>query len=398
MLTNDVAEALATRGHEITWLAVGRKTASGDSCFRKRRDGILEWEISPGFSSTYPVGWQADEERQARKVVASVSRFEHEFDAIHLFHFARIGLRFLELPFFMRSRLGVTLTDYTCVCPDFQLYHRPSGKICSPDAEPAKCLECLSVAHGEQEIRDWRARNIRFINERAGFVCTQSPEQKRLLVAGGVNEDLLLRDQASYHIPSGWHRAARRFQPPFRFGFLGRLSREKGLHVVLDVFSELHETTGCVLDVYGADDGDFSYQAELQALIQRASGVTLHKALPLKYLEAVFHSINCLLIPSLWLENHPLVISYALFFRTAILCSRVASLDHLAGQRGLHFAEAGNSPAWANAMREIMREYPLHQPLDSYVESEFDTFVTDLEGAYQCEGHSDELFPLYNQG
>ena len=382
VLANDLARSLVARGHEVVWLGTGEQGEYGLSYFRSRSDGILEWEISPGFSNNYPVTWRLDEKRQREKVQLGLDKFQKSFDVVHFLHFARTGLQFLDLPFFKSSKIVFTLTDYTCICPDFQLFKRHERTICRTGANPFECLCCLGIEVGEQQIMEWRARNLKLINERADFICVQTPEQKRVLVESGIKENLFFSCHARYKIPSEWRIIKREDEHIFRFCFLGRFSREKGLDIAVKAFHLLRKSEACFFWIFGNEDDDLSYSSDLQTLIHRSEGITIHGALPLESLGEVIQSIDCILVPSLWLENHPLVISYARYFGIPIICSNVASMSHLTENCGVHFAELGNPIAWTEAMNGIMRSQYQPKALDHIIETEFEDFVTDLANEY----------------
>jgi len=387
VLTNNIAQTMTRRGHHVVWLAVGEERGISEILFRKCDDGVMEWEISPGFSTSYPLDWASQEETQTRKIQRGIKELKQFFSVIHLFHFARIGLQFLELPFFDQSQVVVTLTDYTCICPDYQLYHWPSNTICSPNVAPSECIECLNQKTGASDVDSWRTRNIEFLNRRASVVYTQTPEQRRLLVESGLRNDRVIEDCASYMIPCKWQKEKPKNDHRFCFGFVGRLSREKGLQIVLSIFRQLHELTGCQLDVYGTVDSESTHLKNLLKLIAETPGVKLYAPVSLSELGSVLQSFDCLIIPSIWLENHPLVLTYALSLGVPVLCSRVPSLWHLRHKKGIHFVEMGDQALWLKAMRRMTQNsktqsFHLSECL-STMREEFDKFVSRLERVYQ---------------
>jgi glycosyltransferase involved in cell wall biosynthesis len=89
-----------------------------------------------------------------------------------------------------------------------------------------------------------------------------------------------------------------------RFGFLGGLSKHKGLHVLLDAWSQLDAPAH--LEIHG-DSTDRAYVAAMEA---RASelGVAWRGAFEQRDLPRVLGGIDVVVVPSIWLENAPFVI------------------------------------------------------------------------------------------
>jgi glycosyltransferase involved in cell wall biosynthesis len=97
-----------------------------------------------------------------------------------------------------------------------------------------------------------------------------------------------------------------------------------------------------------------------------------------------------LLLPSQWLENHPLTLEYALKLSVPVLVSQVPSLSHLLGHEGIHWVRDYRNPyAWTAAMQGMLRRAGRPRPalrelrVAADVSNKcFSEFVTKLENAY----------------
>jgi radical SAM protein with 4Fe4S-binding SPASM domain len=350
VLTAAIGTELARRGWRVSWLAATDTPGTGE-----REAGVELWPITPGFGAHYPVGWRGDEARQAEKAGVWL-RSHPKVDVVHVMHPARVGLALTELEELAAVPLFATLTDYTAVCPDFQLFHRGTGTICRVDAAASLCAGCCGAdpesASVAEDIAAYRQRNIGFLNHRATAVFTMTPHQRLLLAEAGVDDGRFAGDRAVYPVPPSWSGRAvpPRREGPFRFGFIGRLSPEKGLDVAAAALGALHAGSGCELHVWGAPDGDGASRLLAQP------GLRLHDPLPLDDLVDAFDAIDCLLVPSLWLENHPLVVTYAQVLGVPLIVSDVPSMRHLEGE-GIHFAARGDVSAWIAAMQAAIETH-----------------------------------------
>jgi glycosyltransferase involved in cell wall biosynthesis len=140
---------------------------------------------------------------------------------------------------------------------------------------------------------------------------------------------------------------------PLRIGFVGTIAWHKGLHVLLAAARRL-PAGAFELKIFG-DPGVFpDYTA---ALRRQAEG------LPVAWMEAfgagqaarAYSQIDVLAVPSLWLENSPLVIHDALMARVPVVAARIGGIPELVAheQSGL-LHEAGAPDALAAALRRLI--------------------------------------------
>jgi glycosyltransferase involved in cell wall biosynthesis len=139
--------------------------------------------------------------------------------------------------------------------------------------------------------------------------------------------------------------------------FVGRLSREKGIHVIADAF-RLLRSTHATLDAIG--DGPDA------AVFSRIEGVHMHgRKASAEIYSAMAHAAY-LLMPSIWYENFPRVLVEAFACGLPVIASRLGAMAELIedGLTGLLIEPGdavglGDKIAWANAHPAQMREMGL---------------------------------------
>lgn len=140
---------------------------------------------------------------------------------------------------------------------------------------------------------------------------------------------------------------------PLRFGFIGQLAPHKGTDILIDAFRQL-PSGSCELHIFGPDDQDPSFMAELRL---KASGcaVQFRGTFPKDYLPVVFDETDILVIPSRWYENSPLVLLNALASHTPVIVSDVAGMTEFVdeGVNGYVF-DRGNVQDLIKVMRSIV--------------------------------------------
>lgn len=139
------------------------------------------------------------------------------------------------------------------------------------------------------------------------------------------------------------------FEPPApaeRQGFLfvGRLSSEKGVDVLVDAQSRV---TGSTLRVAGTGPD--------APLLNEVPGLTALGSLQMEQVRHEMSAATALVLPSIWYENFPRTLVEALGCGLPVIASRIGALAELVkdGETGLLF-EPGNADDLAKKMRWAM--------------------------------------------
>jgi glycosyltransferase involved in cell wall biosynthesis len=171
-----------------------------------------------------------------------------------------------------------------------------------------------------------------------------------------------------------------------RIGYVGTLVWHKGVHLAIEAMRHL-PSTGCELKIFG-DLATFpAYIADLRS---RAAG------LPVRFMGAfdrdqvsrVYAEIDVLVVPSLWLENSPLVIHEAFMAGVPVVGSRIGGIPNLVrdGWNGLLF-EPASPDALARSMQRLIDDHGLLATLASRTAA-----VKSIEeDAREWEGRYDEV-------
>ena len=137
---------------------------------------------------------------------------------------------------------------------------------------------------------------------------------------------------------------------PLRIGYVGTLVWHKGVHVLLGAIRGL-PTTGYELKIFGNPDVFPEYTVQLRA---QAAG------LPVRFMGSfnrertghVYAEIDVLVVPSLWLENSPLVIHEAFMAGIPVVGARIGGIADLVddGRTGLLY-----DPSSPTGLEAILR-------------------------------------------
>jgi len=144
----------------------------------------------------------------------------------------------------------------------------------------------------------------------------------------------------------------------FRLGFLGNLIVSKAPDVLLQAFRLLPEGSA-ELHIWGSIGeyhGDNSYAQIIEPLLE-GPGIIRHGFVPHEKIAEIFASIDCLVIPSIWIENAPFVIREAFAAGVPVVASDIGGMAEMVedGVSGLHF-KAGDAEDLARQLRRLIDE------------------------------------------
>lgn len=140
----------------------------------------------------------------------------------------------------------------------------------------------------------------------------------------------------------------------FRFAFIGAITSEKGLHVLIDAFNKFNED-GVSLYVFGDLYKDKNYGKTIANSAKKNKNIIFKGTFPPEDVAKVFQEIDCLIMPSIWAENSPLVVKNALMTRTPVIASRIPGVkdDINDNENGLLF-KMGSSDELVLQMKKIL--------------------------------------------
>ena len=161
-----------------------------------------------------------------------------------------------------------------------------------------------------------------------------------------------------------WTKPAGRSAPaaPLRVGFVGSVVPHKGVHVLVEALRLLPAGVAH-LSIVGDPNVAPDYVADLH---RRASGLPVEFRGRFDEVERrnVYDALDVLVVPSLWLENSPLVIHEAAMAGVPVVASRIGGIPGLISDdvSGL-LVEPGSAQQLAVALRRFVEDPGLCQRL-----------------------------------
>ncbi|MBP6016568.1 MAG: glycosyltransferase family 4 protein [Candidatus Promineofilum sp.] len=324
LYTQSVARRQAQRGHEVAIFTPlnrpGRFSGAPDE-----EDGVRVYRVPVGQRSATAV-FRSTFGHAGLSAALETVRQREAPDIVHLQHLmglpAGAVLRLEE----SGSPYVISLHDYWYGCANGQLLTNDSHTLCAgPDARFHNCGRCAVARAGlaagagllgplAAPLMRRRDEVLRPIFDGARRIMAPNEFVRQVHAGMGFSTARVVINPLGLDRPPGLaeqiagHRTAR-IPGELKLGYVGSISRQKGLHVLIEAMNEL-PVEGVTLDIYGDLVVFPAYVAELRALV-RHPGIRFNGLLPRERLWAVLGDMDALVMPTLWYEASPATIREA---------------------------------------------------------------------------------------
>lgn len=355
-----VAEGLRSMGHEVVFFAMddpGNEPCSQSRYFVRARD-------YNGKTSAFTKARDAIDllySREAKDKFECLLEDEKP-DVIHLNLVHRqITFSILDAPYLKTHDIPVIYTahDYIPVCPAATLLDG-DGNVCDDclSGSFSSCIKkrCIKGSRAKSALAAMEARLLRILGsyKKIDRIIAPSKFMKGALLSGGFSAsqvvdaqnflNIEVLKQASSDVDKTKHKE------PYLL-FFGRISREKGVDVLIDAFLSVADQIPAwrlVIAGDGPEKESIERRVEESQLGGRIEFVGYRAGVELSNLiEGASFSIS----PSIWHENMPFSITEAFAAGTPVVGTRIGGIPELVleGNTGL-LAEPGDVASLGKAM------------------------------------------------
>jgi len=251
-------------------------------------------------------------------------------DVVHFQHLMNLSSRLVEMTKARRIPIVVSLHDYWYICGNAQ-FLRPDATLCWSH-HSWDCAGCAAARIGMWGLKwiapflgllfIYRDRLLRRALEMADGLIVSSRFLKSRYMSRGFPEGKIFLTEYGLDLERLLRGYRKRDAPHLRFGYIGSLCWQKGVHILLEAFAGLGERAE--LNVFGDPTIFPDYSSKLEQLSSK--GVRFWGRIDNQKMGEILSLIDVLVVPSLWFEGSPLVIQAAYATRIPILASRVGSL------------------------------------------------------------------------
>jgi glycosyltransferase involved in cell wall biosynthesis/MoaA/NifB/PqqE/SkfB family radical SAM enzyme len=275
-------------------------------------------------------------------------------DIIHVGHLNHLSTSLIESAVFLNIPIVFTLHDYWLMCPRGQFMQMNPEKLDSLWAvcdgqEDAKCAKlCYARYYSgspqlvDQDLKYWtswvknRMRQIEHIAEKVDmFIAPAKYLMERFINDFGIPRVKIEYVDYGFDLERFVGRK-RRKKEIFTFGYIGTHIPAKGIDYLLKAFSQLNGKT--VLRIYGRTNGQNT--ASLKRLADRIIQNDDKKVYWVEeyqnpdIVKDVFNYVDAIVVPSIWMENSPLVIHEAQQCRVPVITANAGGMNEYVHHEG----------------------------------------------------------------
>jgi glycosyltransferase involved in cell wall biosynthesis len=280
------------------------------------------------------------------KTKGEIARAFEEFllaqrpDVIHFQHSTYLGYDMVRVA---RNTLPdvpivYTFQEYWPICHRAgQMVRTRNNELC-PEESPRRCNECFP----EIEPETFYMRK-RFIQSQLALVDHFIAPSRFLLqryVEWGIPAERIMHEDYGFRQVTA--PPVQEDAPGNRFGFFGQMNPYKGVDVLLRAMESLGPDFEGHLTIHGAnyDLAPAELRLELDRLLDETRAtVTYAGPYENEDLPRLLEEVDWVVVPSIWWENAPLVISESFMNGRPVICSDIGGMAEKVtdGVNGLHF-------------------------------------------------------------
>lgn len=390
LYTRWLTQALSHQGHQAT--VFYRRNAEGVGQDDRMEERVRVWAAWAGTMN--PV----------RRLLATfgdahVTRiFEHVLqqarpDLVHIQHL--MGLPVALIRSIQRRGLPyiITLWDFWWVCANAQLLTNYSQQVCDGPRAFLNCARCAlaRVDHSRlwpalppvAALLGWRNHMLGQVMKASNGLIAPTEFVRGWYTSHGTPQENLRVIQPGVEPAVNLPRRTRGGHPMVRFVYIGGLSWQKGVHVLVEAFSG---TQGAgELWIGGDESFDPAYTARLRA--QATPNVRFLGRLSRQQVWKTLAEVDVVVVPSLWYETFSFIVSEAFAAGVPVMASCLGPLaDRVRdGVDGL-LVPPGDVAAWRAALQRLVAEPDLLAHLQA-----------NVRPPVTLDEHLDRLVSMYAQ-
>jgi glycosyltransferase involved in cell wall biosynthesis len=281
-------------------------------------------------------------------------------DVVHVINFSSLTGTIMQLAKRSGFPVAFTAADFAPICLR-GTFLQDDERLCDGHEEIHKCARCLAqdsslfallynaIDHMPEplfkaaaRLGEWLRPNLisgtildmprrwttlRPLLKQLDRIIAPSTVMRDMLVLNGVDPGRIVISVYGVRPPL-LPLPAKEPAPYVRFAFIGRIARDKGVHLLVRAFDSLPHTNSARLTLYGVPEKR-AYADNVCKIAAGNPNIILAGYLDNVEIHHAYRQIDVLVTPSLWHENSPITILEAHVNRTPVISSDISGVADL---------------------------------------------------------------------
>jgi len=302
-----------------------------------------------------------------------------------------------------------TLHDFWLMCPRGQFLTRSIGEannfqLCAGQQDRKCATDCYKVYFSgnkedeQHDIESWSSWvHNRMIETKAIidkvdlFIAPSQYLRNRFINEFSVPENKIVF--LDYGFPTEYltHTEKSKEKTSYTFGYIGTHTVAKGVNDLIEAFKQIEEPA--TLKIYGRENGQSTKALKLLAAISKNKIEFAGEYINQNLADEVFSKVDCIIVPSIWAENSPLVIHEAQSCKIPIITADFGGMKEYVQHKvnGLLFEHRNT-----NSLKEQMR-FAIANPILLKQFGERGYLFSENGSVPNIQDHCKELENIYNR-
>lgn len=248
-------------------------------------------------------------------------------DIAHIGHLNHLSTGLVDELNKQKIPIVFTLHDFWLMCPRGQFLTRSIGnknnfQLCSGQYDSKCATDCYKVyfsgreAEETNDIERWgswihhRMIETKSVIDKVDlFIAPSNYLRNRFINEFGVPENKIVFLDYGFPLEYLTQTEKSKEKTQFTFGYIGTLIPAKGVNQLIEAFKQIEEPA--TLKIFGRENGQSTSALKLLAAYSKNKIEFAGEYINHNLANDVFAKVDCIVVPSIWAENSPLVIHEA---------------------------------------------------------------------------------------
>ena len=237
-------------------------------------------------------------------------------DVVHFGHLSHLSTNLVNIVA-EEHKLPViyTVHDFWLFCVKGQLINQ-NNEICKGPS-PTKCHDCSPYQTTIKSVRE-KLNHMKKVMSLIDIFLVPSHTLRKFFIDQGVPKNKVIYSKYGFNVNNiEYKKRTYTSKSQIKFGFMGRIIPSKGIRVLIDAF----QNTSANLFIYG-------HIGNKKRFLEN-SNIHFQGGYDNNNINQVLNDIDVLIVPSIWLENSPLVIQEAFLAGIPVITSNIGGMSEL---------------------------------------------------------------------
>ena len=327
---------------------------------------------------------------------------EESPDLLHIQHLMGLPLSLIDELVRQNIPYIVTLHDYWWVCANAQLLTNYNQTVCDGPRAYWNCARCALARGGKLGLfpalpplvglLGWRNWLLRRALAAAARIIAPTRFVADWYAQHGVSAERMTVIPHGLPLPNTLPVAGsditavggRQSTVSIRFAYIGGLSWQKGVHVLIEAFNDLGE--GAELWIAGDESAEPDYVAQLRQSASKR--VRFLGRLNREDVWQILANVDAIVMPSVWYESFSIIISEAFSMGVPVIASNIGALaDRVQHEKDGLLTPPGDATAMRQTLQRFLDEPDLLAQLQQ-----------GIQPIQSIEDHAVEMETVYKSG